>query len=161
MFGEVLPAAIDRLRAALAHPLAITQAVPPEALASVEELYRKIGVAAELSSFFEDVPQRLAAAHLLISRAGASSVAEITSVGCPAMLVPYPHCRTTTRPPTRRPSSSRRRVADPQDEFTPSICSARLEECSRIRNCWWQPRPGRARPASTAPRRVSPIWYWR
>ena len=73
MFGEVLPAAIDRLTARWRTRLAITQQCRPKALASVEEAYRKIGVAAVLSSFFEDVPQRLAAAHLLISRAGASS----------------------------------------------------------------------------------------
>lgn len=129
VFGEVLPAAIDRLTARWRTRLAITQQCRPEALAGVEEAYRKIGVAAELSSFFDDVPQRLAAAHLLISRAGASSVAEMTSVGCPAMLIPYPHATDDHQ------TANARAVVEaggawliPQDEFTPEHLSARLDE---------------------------------
>jgi UDP-N-acetylglucosamine--N-acetylmuramyl-(pentapeptide) pyrophosphoryl-undecaprenol N-acetylglucosamine transferase len=129
VFGEVLPAAIDRLTARWRTRLAITQQCRPEALAGVEEAYRKIGVAAELSSFFDDVPQRLAAAHLLISRAGASSVAEMTSVGCPAMLVPYPHATDDHQ------TANARAVVEaggawliPQNEFTPEHLSARLDE---------------------------------
>ncbi len=49
------------------------------------------GVAAELATFFTDVPERLARAHLVISRSGASSIAEIAMVGRPAILVPYLH----------------------------------------------------------------------
>ena len=44
---------------------------------------------AELASFFDDVPERLAAAHLVISRSGASTVAELLAAGRPALLVPY------------------------------------------------------------------------
>ena len=50
--------------------------------------------------FFPDMPQRLAAAHLVIARAGASTVAELAAAGRPAMLVPYPARSTTTRAPT-------------------------------------------------------------
>jgi UDP-N-acetylglucosamine--N-acetylmuramyl-(pentapeptide) pyrophosphoryl-undecaprenol N-acetylglucosamine transferase len=129
VFGEVLPAAIDRLTARWRTRLAITQQCRPEALASVEEAYHRIGVVAELASFFEDVPERLAAAHLLISRAGASSVAEITSIGCPAMLVPYPYATDDHQ------TANAKAVVDaggawliPQDEFTSERLSARLEE---------------------------------
>jgi UDP-N-acetylglucosamine--N-acetylmuramyl-(pentapeptide) pyrophosphoryl-undecaprenol N-acetylglucosamine transferase len=129
VFGEVLPAAIDRLTARWRTRLVITQQCRPEALAAVEEAYRKIGIMAELSSFFEDVPQRLAATHLLISRAGASSVAETTSVGCPAMLVPYPYATDNHQ------TANAQAVVDaggawliPQGEFTPEHLSARLEE---------------------------------
>src|SRR5262249_36874096 len=46
---------------------------------------------ATLKSFFDDVPARLGAAHLILCRAGASTVAEITVAGRPAIYVPYPH----------------------------------------------------------------------
>ena len=42
-------------------------------------------------TFFDDIPERLAATHLLVSRAGASTVSEAMTVGRPAILVPYPH----------------------------------------------------------------------
>jgi UDP-N-acetylglucosamine--N-acetylmuramyl-(pentapeptide) pyrophosphoryl-undecaprenol N-acetylglucosamine transferase len=51
--------------------------------------YKDIGVSADLQSFFADLPVRMAAAHLIISRAGASSISEITVAGRPSILVPY------------------------------------------------------------------------
>jgi UDP-N-acetylglucosamine--N-acetylmuramyl-(pentapeptide) pyrophosphoryl-undecaprenol N-acetylglucosamine transferase len=48
-------------------------------------------MAAELDSFFDDVPARLSRAHLVICRAGASTVAELAALGRPAILIPYPH----------------------------------------------------------------------
>ena len=53
--------------------------------------YAGAGIAAEIASFFDDVPARLARAHLVICRAGASTVAELAAIGRPAILVPYPH----------------------------------------------------------------------
>ena len=50
-----------------------------------------IGVEAEVAPFFTDMGERLAAAHLVICRAGASTVAELAVIGRPAILVPYPH----------------------------------------------------------------------
>jgi UDP-N-acetylglucosamine--N-acetylmuramyl-(pentapeptide) pyrophosphoryl-undecaprenol N-acetylglucosamine transferase len=129
VFGEVVPAAVDRLTARWRSRLAITQQCRPESLDAVEDAYRRIGIRAELSAFFEDVPQRLASAHLLISRAGGSTVAEITSVGCPAMLVPYPFAADDHQ------TANAQAMADaggawliPQDEFSPEHLSARLEE---------------------------------
>jgi UDP-N-acetylglucosamine--N-acetylmuramyl-(pentapeptide) pyrophosphoryl-undecaprenol N-acetylglucosamine transferase len=57
----------------------------------VRAVYGAAGVAAELASFFNDMPARLAASHLVISRSGASTIAELTAAGRPAILVPYPH----------------------------------------------------------------------
>ena len=129
VFGEVIPAAVDRLTARWRSRLSITQQCRPESLGAVEEAYRKIGIRAELSTFFEDVPQRLGSAHLLISRAGGSTVAEITSLGCPAMLVPYPFATDDHQ------TANAQALADaggawviPQDEFTPEYLSAHLEQ---------------------------------
>ena len=55
----------------------------------MREAYDEIRFEAELAPFFDDVPERLGRAHLVIARSGASTVAELTAVGRPAILVPY------------------------------------------------------------------------
>ena len=55
----------------------------------VRAAYEEMGLAAELRGFFDDVPERLAEATLVISRAGASSIADISVIGRPAILIPY------------------------------------------------------------------------
>ncbi len=91
VFSEVIPEAVGQLADQLRRRLRVTQQCRPEDLDRVRRHYGELGVEAILAAFFEDVPERLARAHLLISRAGASSVAEITAVGRPAILVPYPY----------------------------------------------------------------------
>ncbi|HTU55703.1 MAG TPA: glycosyltransferase, partial [Acetobacteraceae bacterium] len=68
----------------------VTQQCRPEDVERVAEVYARAGVEAELASFFADVPARLARAHLVIARAGASSVAELAVCGRPSLLVPLP-----------------------------------------------------------------------
>jgi UDP-N-acetylglucosamine--N-acetylmuramyl-(pentapeptide) pyrophosphoryl-undecaprenol N-acetylglucosamine transferase len=91
IFSEIVPAALARLPAALRARLRLSQQARPEDLAAARASYAGGGVAAELASFFEDVPARLARAQLVVARAGASTVAELTTVGRPALLIPYPH----------------------------------------------------------------------
>ncbi len=91
VFSDVIPAALARLGAGVRARLVVNQQCRPETLDAVNGAYREIGIAAELASFFSDIPDRLAAAHLVIARAGASTVAELTTVGRPAILVPYPY----------------------------------------------------------------------
>ena len=62
-----------------------------EDLDAVRATYARLGVAAEVAPFFSDLPARMAAAHLVISRSGASTVAELSAIGRPAILVPLPH----------------------------------------------------------------------
>lgn len=90
VFGEVVPAAVARLDPALRQRLAIAQQCRPEGLDAAAAAYREIRLQVELAPFFDDVPRRLAAAHLVVARAGASTIAELTAVGRPAILVPYP-----------------------------------------------------------------------
>lgn len=91
ILSEVIPEAIGRLDEAMRRRLKITQQCRPEDIDNARASYKGLWVNAELSSFFDNIPERLAQAHLVISRAGASSVSEIMTVGRPAILVPYPH----------------------------------------------------------------------
>ncbi len=90
VFSDVVPAAIGLLPAGLRARLSVVQQTRPEDLARVEAAYAAFGMTAELSPFFADVADRLEAAHLVIGRAGASTVAELSVVGRPAILVPLP-----------------------------------------------------------------------
>lgn len=90
VFSEVLPQAVARLPEGLRARLKLAQHCRQEDIEGVREDYRKSGFAAELSTFFTDVPERLAAAHLLIARAGASTISEMMTIGRPAILIPYP-----------------------------------------------------------------------
>jgi len=65
-------------------------ALPGDAVAAVAALYDACGVKHQLAAFFSDMPQRLAAAQLVVSRAGASTVAELAAAGRPAVMVPFP-----------------------------------------------------------------------
>jgi len=90
IFSEVIPAAVALLPESLRNRLGIVQQCRPEDLESATATFRDAGVDAELSTFFTDVPRRLANCHLVIARSGASTVAELGVVGRPAILVPYP-----------------------------------------------------------------------
>jgi UDP-N-acetylglucosamine--N-acetylmuramyl-(pentapeptide) pyrophosphoryl-undecaprenol N-acetylglucosamine transferase len=87
VFSDVVPAAIRALPDALRNRISIVQQCRAEDLDRVAAAYDG---QAELSAFFPDVADRLAAAHLLIARAGASTVAELAVAGRPAILVPLP-----------------------------------------------------------------------
>ena len=89
LFGEVIPAAMALLPQALRARLDVVHQVREEQVASAKKVYQKAHVSAEVSPFFTDMGQRLGAAHLVISRAGASSVTELQVAGRPAILVPF------------------------------------------------------------------------
>lgn len=90
VFSDVVPAAIAKLEPAQRARIEIVQQCRAEDLSRVKAAYEAIGVAATLKSFFDDMPSRIAQAHLAICRSGASTVAELTTAGRPAILVPFP-----------------------------------------------------------------------
>ncbi len=90
VFSNVVPDAIRELPDALLAKLQITQQCRPEDLQKVRRAYDGMGVHADLASFFPDVADRLDAAHLVIARAGASTVCELAAIGRPSILVPLP-----------------------------------------------------------------------
>ena len=91
IFSVVVPDAMKRLDESLRRRIKITQQSRQEDIDLANSVYRTIGIEAELSTFFNDVPDRIADAHLVICRSGASSIAELTTIGRPAILVPYRH----------------------------------------------------------------------
>jgi len=91
VLSEVVPKALARLPEELKSRLVVTQQCREEDLDAVKNAYDACSIRAHLASFIDDVPARLVSAHLVISRAGASSVAEALTVGRPAVLVPYPY----------------------------------------------------------------------
>ena len=91
VMAEIVPAAVERLTGELRARLAVVQQARAEDLDAVRGIYARLGVAAETAPFFSDLPARMASAHLVISRSGASTVAELSAVGRPAVLVPLPH----------------------------------------------------------------------
>jgi UDP-N-acetylglucosamine--N-acetylmuramyl-(pentapeptide) pyrophosphoryl-undecaprenol N-acetylglucosamine transferase len=90
VFNEVVPAALCRLSEPLRRRIEVSQQVPGGAIEQVAATYRDCGIACEPKAFFDDMPARLGAAHLVIGRAGASTVAELAAAGRPGLLVPYP-----------------------------------------------------------------------
>ncbi|PLK25155.1 undecaprenyldiphospho-muramoylpentapeptide beta-N-acetylglucosaminyltransferase [Porphyrobacter sp. TH134] len=90
VLSEVVPDGLAMLPPALRQRLQVTQQCRPEDLEAVRTRYASHDIPAELGTYFEDMHERLADAHLFIGRAGASTIAELTAVGRPAILIPLP-----------------------------------------------------------------------
>jgi UDP-N-acetylglucosamine--N-acetylmuramyl-(pentapeptide) pyrophosphoryl-undecaprenol N-acetylglucosamine transferase len=90
-FSETVPPALALLPQDLRGRLSVVQQARAEDIAGVVAAYRSAGIAAEVAAFFRDLPERLAGTHLVIARSGASTVAELTVIGRPSILVPLPH----------------------------------------------------------------------
>ncbi|MGE4061880.1 MAG: undecaprenyldiphospho-muramoylpentapeptide beta-N-acetylglucosaminyltransferase [Rhodospirillaceae bacterium] len=90
VFSDVIPAAIKLLPLELRRRMEISQQSRPEDLDRAHQAYVGSEAHVQLRHFFDNVPELLAKAHLLISRSGASTVAEVSAAGRPALLVPYP-----------------------------------------------------------------------
>jgi UDP-N-acetylglucosamine--N-acetylmuramyl-(pentapeptide) pyrophosphoryl-undecaprenol N-acetylglucosamine transferase len=107
--------------------LRVSQQARPEDRDRVVADLETNGIAAEIETFFNDVPARLARAHLVICRSGASTVAELAATGRPALLVPYPHATDDHQ------AANARAFADagagwtiPQSSLTPALLTERL-----------------------------------
>jgi UDP-N-acetylglucosamine--N-acetylmuramyl-(pentapeptide) pyrophosphoryl-undecaprenol N-acetylglucosamine transferase len=90
VMSDIVPGAIERLDASVRGRLVLTQQVRDEDMARVRAVYDRLNVNAELAPFFTDLPARLASSHLVISRSGAGTVAELAAIGRPSVLVPLP-----------------------------------------------------------------------
>ncbi len=127
IFGQVAPSAIASLPQDMRARLQVVQQVRAEDLDAVRAQYAEAGVSADLAPFFGDIPAKLAACHLAIGRAGASTVAEFAVAGVPAILVPLPSAADDHQ--TRNARSLEAAGAAwvmPQGEFQPPALARRL-----------------------------------
>jgi UDP-N-acetylglucosamine--N-acetylmuramyl-(pentapeptide) pyrophosphoryl-undecaprenol N-acetylglucosamine transferase len=90
VMSDIVPGAIERLEPALWSRVILTQQVREEDMIRVRAVYDRLKIQAELAPFFTDLPARLASNHLVVSRSGAGTVAELAAIGRPSILVPLP-----------------------------------------------------------------------
>ena len=128
VLGEVVPAGLGALAPSLRHRLQIVQQCRPDDIEQVRAHYAELGIPAELSTYIADMPDKIADTHLVIARAGASTIAELTAAGRPAILVPLPiatddHQTANAREMAK--AGGARMI--PQDEFTPDTLARQIE----------------------------------
>ncbi|MGB0630308.1 MAG: undecaprenyldiphospho-muramoylpentapeptide beta-N-acetylglucosaminyltransferase [Alphaproteobacteria bacterium] len=128
IFSDVVPRAIADMPDALRRRFAIVQQCRAEDIDRVRDIYESVGMSPELATFFDDIPERMASAHIVITRAGASTIAELAEAGRPAILVPYPHALDDHQTANARSIDDRQAGwLMPQDGFTPESLTIRLE----------------------------------
>lgn len=129
IFADIVPAALAALPEPLRGALRISQQARPEDCERVAAQLKQAGIAAEISSFFTDIPMRLARAQLVICRSGASTIAELAAVGRPALLVPYPYATDDHQTANARAfaASGAARVI-PQPDFSAATLASVLSE---------------------------------
>ena len=91
VFADIVPEALAGMPQDIRQRLKLVQQVREEDMERVQAAYQAAGIAAELGTFFSDLPKRMADSHLVVARSGASTVAETTVLGRPAIYVPLPH----------------------------------------------------------------------
>jgi len=128
ILGEVVPEGLALLEPSLRYRLQITQQCRADDIEAVRKRYADLGTPAELSTYIADMPDKLAWAHLVIARAGASTIAELTAAGRPAILIPLPsatddHQTANAREMAR--AGGARMI--PQDGFTPATLARQIE----------------------------------
>ena len=133
VFGEIVPRAISLLDDGLRARLRVVLQCRAEALETAKSNLGRAKVRAEVASFFDDMPERLAKASLVICRSGASTIAELAIVGRPALLVPFPHATDNHQP------ANADGLCDAgggwivqQDAFTSEVLAERLSSLLRL-----------------------------
>lgn len=129
ILGDVVPEAIGQLPEGLRRRVRLEQQAREEQITEIRRIYQDLDVRADVRPFFDDMPTRLKSAHLMIGRAGASTMAELTTVGLPAILVPYQFAVDDHQ------TANAARLCDaagawmiPQADLTARVLAARLEQ---------------------------------
>jgi UDP-N-acetylglucosamine--N-acetylmuramyl-(pentapeptide) pyrophosphoryl-undecaprenol N-acetylglucosamine transferase len=127
IMADVVPGAIERLEPALWSRVVLVQQVRDEDMARVRAVYDRLKIKAELALFFGDLPARLASSHLVVSRSGAGTVAELAAIGRPSILVPLPGAIDQDQFANAGVLAAvDGAIRIPQDEFTPDRLAAEI-----------------------------------
>ena len=136
VFSDVVPTALASLPDGLLSRVSVVQQCRAEDLGRVRAAYDLAGIDAELSAFFPDVAEKLASAHLVIARAGASTVAELAVAGRPAILVPLPGAIDDHQSANARALAEARGASViAQRDFSPTHCAIVSPRCWLRRTC--------------------------
>ena len=128
VLSKVVPAGLGMLAPQLRRRLQVVQQCRPEDIERVRAQYAELGIPAELMTYIEDMDAKLADCHLMIGRAGASTVAELTAAGRPAILIPFAaatddHQTANAREMVRAGGARAIQEAD----FTPQVLARQIE----------------------------------
>lgn len=127
VMSDIVPDALALLPAELRSRLKVTQQCREEDLSRVGQAYANAGISADLSAFFDDMPKAIAGSHLVIGRAGASTVSELAVIGRPSILVPLPHSLDQDQKANAEIlSKAGASKMIEQDGFTPDFLAERL-----------------------------------
>ncbi|HWW64408.1 MAG TPA: undecaprenyldiphospho-muramoylpentapeptide beta-N-acetylglucosaminyltransferase [Sphingomonadaceae bacterium] len=129
VLSDVVPEALGLLPLTFRRRLQVTQQCRPEDIEAVRAKYAALGIPADLATYLPDLPERLGWAHLVIARAGASTIAELTAAGRPAILVPLPSAtddhQTVNAREMHEAGGAR---AIPQARFTPVELAKQMQK---------------------------------
>lgn len=132
-FSKVIPEALRRLPDDLKNRIFVAQQCRQEDLDQVHTVYHEAGIDAELRTFFPDLPDRIASAHLVIARSGASTVAELAVLGRPAILIPYSHALDNDQiENATRLQTSQAAWCTPEMGLTPEKLSGEIRRLSGV-----------------------------
>lgn len=128
VMSDIVPASLAHLPEEMRKRLRVVQQARPEDMERVARVYEQAGIHAELNSFFDDMPERIAHCHLVVGRSGASTVSELAVIGRPSILVPLPHSLDNDQ------KANAEKLADAgaawmieQKDFTEEVFAQRIE----------------------------------
>lgn len=128
VLSEVVPRAVGMLPEGVRRFLRVDHQARAEDAEAAHDLYDRAEVRAQVDTFFDDVPDRLADAQLVIARAGASTLAELAVVGRPAILVPFAAAAGDHQAANARgPAEAGAAIVMPEGMFTPEALAEQMQ----------------------------------
>jgi UDP-N-acetylglucosamine--N-acetylmuramyl-(pentapeptide) pyrophosphoryl-undecaprenol N-acetylglucosamine transferase len=128
ILSQVVPEGLGMLEPSLRRRLQVVQQCRPDDIERVRKQYAELGIPAELMTYIEDMADKLADCHLMIGRAGASTISELTAAGRPAILIPFAAATDDHQTANAREmvkAGGARAIR--QDNFTPDVLARQIE----------------------------------
>jgi len=128
VLGNVVPEGLALLESSLRHRLQVVQQCRPDDIERVRARYAELNIPAELLTYIEDMGAKLGDAHLVIGRAGASTIAELTAAGRPAILIPFAAATDDHQTANAREMTAAGGARSiQQSAFTPEVLARQIE----------------------------------